>query len=191
MTLSRADATNSSVTPWYPVALKLAGRRCLVVGASEDARSRARALREAGAVVVEAAVFSPEELEQVWLAVLAVRDPALAERMDRECAARRIFFAAVDEPAFGSYAHLALARAGNVTVAIGTNGEAPALARRLRELFDDLFARSGLAAFAERHAALRRLTPPERRREVLGADVRDVRLEGALVLPARSDPNAE
>ncbi len=177
------------MTPWFPVALKLEGRRCLVVGSSEEARSRARALGEAGAVVVEKADFAPADLDEVWLAVLADRDAELAARMDRECAARRIFFAAVDEPRFGSYSHLALARAGNVVVAVGTNGEAPALARRLRELLQDLFARSGLAAFAERHAALRRLTPPERRREVLGADVRDVRLEGELVLPARTAPN--
>jgi siroheme synthase (precorrin-2 oxidase/ferrochelatase) len=179
-----------SVTSWFPVALKLEGRRCLVVGTSEDARGRARALAEAGATVVATGGFSPADLEGAWLAVLADRDAELAERMDRECEARRIFFAAVDEPRFGSYSHLALARAGDVVVAIGTNGEAPALARRLRELFQELFARSGLAAFAARHAALRRLTPPERRRDVLGADVRDVRLEGELVLPAPPEPHA-
>jgi len=178
------------MTPWFPVALKLGGRRCLVVGTSEDAQGRARALTEAGAVVVAAAAFSPADLDGVWLAVLADRDVELAARMDRECEQRRIFFAAVDEPRFGSYSHLALARAGDVVVAIGTNGEAPALARRLRELFQAMFARSGLAAFVARHAALRRLTPPERRRDVLGADVRDVRLEGELVLPVRAEPNA-
>lgn len=177
------------MTTWFPVALKLEGRRCLVVGTSEEARSRARALADAGAAVSVSTSFSPADLDGAWLAVLADRDVELAARMDRECEARRVFFAAVDEPRFGSYSHLALARAGNVVVAIGTNGEAPALARRLRELFQDLFARSGLAGFAERHAALRRLTPAERRRDVLGADVRDVRLEGELVLPARPEPS--
>ncbi|HTQ04923.1 MAG TPA: NAD(P)-dependent oxidoreductase [Polyangiaceae bacterium] len=190
MTDLGANATATGVAPWFPVALKLGGRRCLVVGTGEEAHARARALTEAGAAVLEKTSFSPEDLDGVWLAVLADRDAALAARMDAECEARRIFFAAVDEPRFGSYSHLALARAGHVVVAIGTNGEAPALARRLRELFEDLFARSGLAAFAERHAALRRLTPPERRRDVLGADVRDVRLEGELVVPG-GDPKPD
>ena len=98
----------------------------------------------------------------------------------------RIFFVAVDDPSCGSFAHLALARAGNVTVAIGTNGEAPALARRLRELLSELFEHADLAGFAARHAELRRATPPAERREVLGADVRDVRLDGQLVLPPRA-----
>jgi siroheme synthase (precorrin-2 oxidase/ferrochelatase) len=171
------------VTHWLPVALRLQGRRCLVVGTSDDASARAKALGEAGAEVVHVHEFSPGDLDGVWLAVLADRNRELAERMHRECEEQRIFFAAVDEPAFGSFAHLAIARAGHVVAAVGTNGEAPALARRLREILQELFERSGLATFAARHAELRRLTPPEQRREVLGDDVRDVRLEGELVLP--------
>jgi len=173
------------MTFWLPVALKLEGRRCLVVGEGEDADGRARAFAEAGAEVVRAATFAPELLEGVWLAVLSTRDREQAAQMDRECDARRIFFSAVDEPAFGTYSHLALARAGTVTVAVGTNGEAPALARRLRELVEGLFARANMAEFAAQHAELRRATPPAERREVLGNDVRDVRLDGELVLPRR------
>jgi siroheme synthase (precorrin-2 oxidase/ferrochelatase) len=188
VTRSGPDATKRRVTPWFPVALKLRERRCLVVGSGEEAEARARALAEAGAVVARAARFSPGDLAGVWLAVLADRDEEAADQMARECEARRIFFAAVDDPRVGSYSHLALARAGSVVAAIGTNGEAPALARRLRELFQALFARADLGRFAARHAELRRATPPAKRREVLGEHVRGVRLEGELVLP--SDPDA-
>lgn len=173
------------MTFWLPVALKLEGRRCLVVGEGEDADGRARAFTEAGAEVVRAATFAPELLDGVWLAVLSTRDREQAARMNLACEDRRIFFAAVDEPAFGTYSHLALARAGTVTVAVGTNGEAPALARRLRELFEGLFRRANLAEFAAKHAELRQRTAAGDRREVLGNDVRDVRLEGELVLPRR------
>jgi siroheme synthase (precorrin-2 oxidase/ferrochelatase) len=176
------------VALWLPVALRLEGRRCLVVGRNEDAAARARTLGEAGASVLHAREFVPADLEGTWLVVLTEREPELAERMQRECDARRIFFCAVDEPKVGSFAHLALARAGTVTAAIGTNGEAPALARRLRELLQELFDRAGLAAFAARHAELRRATASERRRDVLGDDVRDVRLEGELVLPDAGTP---
>lgn len=176
------------MTFWFPVALKLRGRRCLVVGEGEDADGRVRAFAEAGAEVVRAATFAPELLDGVWLAVLSTRDREQAAQMDRECEVRRIFFVAVDEPAFGTYSHLALARAGTVTVAVGTNGEAPALARRLRELFEGLLQRANLADFAQKHAILRQATPPAERRDVLGNDVRDVRLEGELVLPRRTPP---
>lgn len=172
---------------WYPVALKLAGRRCLVVGRGAEAEARTRALLEAGADVLQRETFALADLEGVWLVVLAEQDAELAERIDRACEERRIFYAAVDDPRVGSYSHLALARAGTVVAAIGTNGEAPALARRLRELLAGLFARAGLGEFAERHAALRRATPSAARRAVLGEDVREVRLDGELVLPERAD----
>ena len=191
MTLERADGTKSVVTPWFPVALRLRGRRCLVVGTGDEANGRVRALAEAGAEVVSVALFNPSDLEGVWLAVLADRDGEAADRMARECETRRIFFCAVDDPRVGSYSHLALARAGNVVVAIGTNGEAPALARRLRELFQELFERAGLARFAERHAELRRSTRSEDRRAVLGAHVEGVRVAGELVLPHDDAPHRD
>jgi uroporphyrin-III C-methyltransferase/precorrin-2 dehydrogenase/sirohydrochlorin ferrochelatase len=177
------DASAALVTPWFPIALRLRDRRCLVVGSGAEAEARARALAAAGAAVVRVARFSSADLDGVWLAVLTDRDTAIADEMARECDARRIFFAAVDDPRVGTYSHLALARAGSVVVAIGTNGEAPALARRLREILQALFERAGLARFAERHAELRRATPGPERAAVLGAHVKDVRFEGELLLP--------
>jgi siroheme synthase (precorrin-2 oxidase/ferrochelatase) len=183
VTLRTVNARDFNVVPWFPVALKLRGRRCLVVGSSDEAAARARALAEAGADVVRVPQFSPPDLDGVWLAVLGDRNPELADRLDQACEERRIFFAAVDDTRVGSYSHLAIAKAGSVICAIGTHGDAPALARRLRELLQGLFERANLAAFTERHAALRRATPSERRREVLGADVAEIRIDGELVLP--------
>jgi siroheme synthase-like protein len=172
------------VKPVFPVALKLDGRACLVVGTGEEARARAAALELAGAKVVSIERrFVPEDLDGIWLAVLTDRDAELALFIAREAEARHVFFCAVDQPEVGSYSHVGIARAGPVFAALGTQGEVPALARRLRELLEELFATAGLAAFAERLAALRRNTPPERRREVLNAAVREVRIEGKLVVP--------
>jgi siroheme synthase-like protein len=169
----------------FPVSLKLAGKRCLVVGTGEEAKARALSLEAAGAAVLGVERdFSPEHLEGIWLAVLTDRDGELAARMARAADERRVFFCAVDQPEFGSYSHLAITRAGPLFAAIGTQGEVPALARRVRELLDELFAHAGLAAFADKLAALRRRTAPERRREVLNAAVEGVRLEGRLLLPS-------
>jgi siroheme synthase-like protein len=187
----------------YPLALKLESRRCLVVGNGVEALERARALLRSGANVRVVAgesthdlaelarlgaelvsrKYESEDLDGVWLVVLAERDAALAERLRSETEARRIFFCAVDQPSFSSFSYLAIARAGLAFAAVGTEGEAPALARRLREILEELFERSALGAFADKLAALRRRTPSDRRREVLGAAVATVRFEGELVLP--------
>jgi uroporphyrin-III C-methyltransferase/precorrin-2 dehydrogenase/sirohydrochlorin ferrochelatase len=188
----------------FPVALKLTGRSVLVVGGGEEATRRTEALLAAGARVTVASAQPNEKLLQMardarlellqrvpvaadldgrWLLVLADRNPVLADELAREAEQRALFYCAVDDSRVGSFSHLAIARAGVVFAAIGSHGEAPALARRLRELLEELFARAGLSAFAETLAELRRKTPPERRPEVLNAAVRDVRLEGELVLP--------
>jgi siroheme synthase-like protein len=194
----------------FPVALKLSGRSVLVVGGGDEAASRAEALLAAGARVTVvsdtpneklAAMAQDDRLELVrraplatdldgrWLLVLADRNPVLADELAREAEQRALFYCAVDDSRVGSFSHVAIARAGIVFAAVGSQGEAPALARRLREIFDELFARAGLAAFAERLAELRRVTPPEKRREVLDEAVRDVRLEGELVLPTAASRN--
>jgi precorrin-2 dehydrogenase/sirohydrochlorin ferrochelatase len=195
------------VAPSFPVALHLEGKSCLVVGGTLEARDRARALHEAGArveVVAETPCaelslllkelalqhqrrgFDPADLDGKWLAVLVERDLTLGARMAALCEDRRILFCATDQPQRNSYSHMALARAGVVAVAISTNGRAPALGRRLREEFERLLAESGLAAFAQKLAELRDRTPDQARREVLGAAVSDVRLDGRLVLPKDS-----
>jgi siroheme synthase (precorrin-2 oxidase/ferrochelatase) len=175
------------MTPAFPVALKLVGKRCLVVGRNEEARARAAALEAAGAAVTVVEQFSAKDLEGVWLAVLTERDAELAELVAREAETRRVFFCAVDQPGVGSYSHVAITRAGPVFAAFGSQGEAPALSRRLRELVEELFTNAGLASFAERLARLRKRTPPERRRDVLNAAVAGVRLEGSLELPELDD----
>jgi precorrin-2 dehydrogenase / sirohydrochlorin ferrochelatase len=194
----------------FPIALKLSGRSVLVVGGGDEAALRAGALLAAGArvtVISEApneklaAMGRDDRLELVrrapvptdldgrWLLVLADRNPALADELAREAEQRALFYCAVDDTRVGSFSHVAIARAGVVFAAVGSQGEAPALARRLREIFDELFARAGLAAFAERLAELRRVTPSEKRREVLDAAVREVRLDGELVLPTAASNN--
>ncbi len=193
----------------FPIALDLRDRRCLVVGQGEEAALRARSLlsegakvrvvaeqptpsvRElvgAGAEVLERA-YRSEDFDETWLVVLADRDPALADRLAHETETRRIFYCAIDDPRVGSFSHLAIARAGIVFAAIGTQGEAPALGRRLRELLTALFDRAGLADFASRHATLRRKTPAADRKTVLGADVARMELKGDLEIPssARSE----
>src|SRR5688572_23458614 len=124
------------MTSMFPIALKLVGRRCLVIGSGTEAANRAQALADAGAEVelIAANEYAESSLHGVWLCVLTERDAELAARLAQDCDARRLFFCAVDQPAFGSFSHVAIARAGSLFVGIGSSGRAPALARRMREL---------------------------------------------------------
>jgi len=184
----------------YPLNLLLDDRLCLVVGGGAEAAVRARNLLEAGARVlvvgleptpeleqlgsaglrVEARAFDEHDLDGVWLVVQVAADAALARRVGELCEARRIFFCAVDQPQSSSYAHLALVRAGSLTLAIGTEGRAPALGRRLREELSRVLGEANAAAEVERLAALRAATPSAERREVSSRAVADVHLTGSL-----------
>ncbi|HET9929820.1 MAG TPA: NAD(P)-dependent oxidoreductase [Polyangiaceae bacterium] len=187
----------------FPLALHLDDKPCLVVGSDVEARDRAAALRDAGALVeiiaqtpcpelvelaatrsvrLEQREFSPDDLNGKWLAVLVDRNNELGARLAALCDDRRILFCAVDQQQKNSFSHMALVRRGVITIAISTMGRVPALGRRLREELERVFDESGLAAFADRLAALRDATPPEKRRTVLGEVTRAVRFEGRLKL---------
>jgi precorrin-2 dehydrogenase/sirohydrochlorin ferrochelatase len=187
----------------FPVALVLDGRACLVVGSGPELASRTRALLDAharptvvssapseelralaqsGAITLHERDFEDHDLSDQWLAVLVDSNPALAARMARLAETLRVFFCAVDQPEHNSYAHMAQARAGLLTIAISTAGQAPALGRRLREELERLLEGSKMSAFVERLAELRAQTPSAQRRDVLGRAVAGVRFTGALEL---------
>jgi siroheme synthase-like protein len=184
----------------YPLNLLLDDRLCVVVGGGAEAALRVGNLLEAGARVlllgeeptpglellssprlrIEQRALDERDLDDAWLVVQTSVDGALAARLSAFCQARRVFFCAVDQPEHSSYAHLALVRAGSLTLAIGTEGRAPALGRRLREEFSRVLSEAGAADEVERLAALRAATPAAERRERLGRAVADVHFTGAL-----------
>lgn len=197
------SATSPVSRPVFPIALLLEDRACLVVGSSAEVVSRTRALLEAHARPVVVCVAPPAELRELasagqielherdfvdadldgkWLAVLVDANATLAARMAALSNAARIFFCAVDQPEHNSYAHMAQARAGLLTIAISTAGQAPALGRRLREELERLLAASKMAEFISSLAELRNRTPSADRRRVLGEAVAHVRFNGDLEL---------
>ena len=184
----------------YPLNLLLDDRKCVVVGGGAEAAARAGNLLEAGAQVlivgeeethglealtsrrlhVERRRFEERDLDDAWLVVQVTQDAELARRVGQCCQARRIFFCALDQPENSSYAHLALVRTGSLTIAIGTEGRAPALGRRLREELARVLSEAQAAEEVERLAALRAATPNAERREVLSRAVADVHFTGTL-----------
>jgi siroheme synthase-like protein len=136
----------------YPVFLKLAGRRVLVVGGGRIAAGRVPPLLAAGAevavvaplvreeiaalpVAVHRRPFEPGDLDGAWLVVAAA--PADVNRAVGAAAeARHLFVNAVDDPAAATAYTAGVLRRAGVTVAVSTEGRAPALAGLLREALE-------------------------------------------------------
>ena len=140
----------------FPVFLKLEGRRVLVVGAGPVAAGKVRPLVDAGArvtvvapdVVDEIATmappvaivrrpFEPGDVDGVWY-VVAAAPPEVNRAVAHAAEARCLFVNAVDDlESASAYAGGIVQKAG-VTLALSTDGEAPALAGLLREALEML-----------------------------------------------------
>ena len=136
----------------FPAFLKLSGRRVLVVGGGPMAASKIQALADVGARVtvvapevrpeIEAAgvtvfrrAFAAEDLDGAWF-VVAAATPEVNEQVARAAEDRRVFVNAVDDPRRASAYLGGVVRRSGMTLAISTDGEAPALAGLLREALD-------------------------------------------------------
>jgi uroporphyrin-III C-methyltransferase/precorrin-2 dehydrogenase/sirohydrochlorin ferrochelatase len=136
----------------YPVFLRLGGRPVLVVGGGEVASGKIAALLAAGAQVtvvaprvapqirgagvrVDERAFDARDLDGHWFAVAAAT-PEVNREVARAAEARRIFVNAVDDTDSASAYLGGLLRKAGVTLAISTDGRAPALAGLLREALE-------------------------------------------------------
>jgi uroporphyrin-III C-methyltransferase/precorrin-2 dehydrogenase/sirohydrochlorin ferrochelatase len=136
----------------FPVFLKLEGRKVLVVGGGAVAEAKLAGLLTAGARVTVVAPemrvgissapvvtllrpFQAEDVDGAWLVVAAA--PAEVNSEVRKAAeARGVFVNAVDDPAHGSVYTGGVVRRGGVTIAVSTEGRAPALAGLVREALE-------------------------------------------------------
>jgi uroporphyrin-III C-methyltransferase/precorrin-2 dehydrogenase/sirohydrochlorin ferrochelatase len=137
----------------FPLFLKLAGRKVLVVGGGPVAAAKVASLQEAGAEIalvapeVEPALadlaaagkisiarrsFEAADLGGVWL-VVAAATPEVNRGVAAAAESQRLFVLAVDNPTAASAYGAGALRRGGVTVAVSTDGRAPALAGLLRE----------------------------------------------------------
>jgi uroporphyrin-III C-methyltransferase/precorrin-2 dehydrogenase/sirohydrochlorin ferrochelatase len=141
-------------TSLFPAFLRLQDRPVLLVGGGPVAAAKLSALLDSGARVTVVApqirpelerpevrlvrrAFEPADLEGVWLAVAAA--PPEINRAVREAAEeRRIFLNAADDPAAASVYLGGVVRKAGVTLAVSTDGRAPALAGLLREALEAL-----------------------------------------------------
>jgi precorrin-2 dehydrogenase/sirohydrochlorin ferrochelatase len=176
---------------YYPVFLNVADRSCLVVGGGDVAARKAETLVDAGARVT---VVSPRVIEEIlsWasdgriellqrpyrpddlagrtLAYAATDDDALHERIAADARSAGVLLNVVDRTQWCDFIVPSIARRGDLTVAVSTSGQSPALARRVRLDIEALLTpeyEEAIAIFSRlRRVLSERGWPYERRREL-------------------------
>lgn len=169
--------------PAFPIDLRLAGRRALVVGGGSIAHRRVEALLHCSA---EVTVVAPEVVESIaaharagrvaWhprsfqtddcqgmnVAIAAEMDEVLGRRVYDDARRHHVLVTVTDTPELCDFYFGALARRGFVAVGVFTDGQAPGMARRLRDEFTGLLDRheeERHAHFAELRRRLQDLDP--------------------------------
>jgi siroheme synthase-like protein len=143
----------------YPVFLDLRGKRCLVTGYGWPAAEKIQGLLRAGASVTYLNAELPSGVAEligqgaiVWInrdyragdldgyfLVIAVNDDRSKNAAVRdEASEKNILFNAVDDPSRCDFAFGSVHRQGELTLAISTAGNCPALAVRLREQLEEI-----------------------------------------------------
>ena len=140
-----------------PVALRIEGRRCLVVGGGRVAEQKIAHLLEAGAdvtvvspVICEAlarahstgrltwrqGTFIPDDLAGVDLVFTATNDPLTNAQVAVLATRRHLFVNSADDPSNCTFFMTANVHRGPVTVSVSTGGSSPAVASYLRRLIE-------------------------------------------------------
>jgi PncC family amidohydrolase len=134
----RAVSTFADPLPpaFFPVALRLTGQRCVVIGNDEEARMKAASLREVGAdvrVIQDAASLSEDDLRDAFFVISTPIDAELSARLRQLAEKYRFLLCTIDQPEFGFVAMQAIVKAGPVRIAIGTGGVAPRVGKILKD----------------------------------------------------------
>ena len=138
----------------FPMFLKLTARPCVVVGAGAIAEGKIEALlqseahvtviapeglprveawAEAGEIRWKRRVYRAGDTDGAFLVIAGPNTPAVNRAVFAEANAANILCNAVDDPPFCDFFFPSIVRRGELTIAISTAGESPALAQRLRK----------------------------------------------------------
>jgi precorrin-2 dehydrogenase/sirohydrochlorin ferrochelatase len=151
---------SGETTPLFPISLKLAKRRCLVVGAGKTAEEKIATLLRCGATVIVVAPaatptikawaadekiiweqrrFDLSDLNRIFLTVVATPLTTLNKKVSEEARRRQILCNVVRERLLCDFYYPAVVRRGPLQIAISTAGYSGALAQRLRKQMETQF----------------------------------------------------
>lgn len=183
---------------YYPVALDLRDRRCLVVGGGALAAEKVEGLLRAGAIVtavhpsvtpgladlaesgriaLRLRAYRPADLAGIYLAYGAADDREMNARVAGDARAAGVLVNAVDDIPNCDFFACSIVRRGDLQIAISTNGLSPAFARWMREYLDETIPTEfgellDILAETRRAAKARGAVPPyERWQSAMSGDV--------------------
>lgn len=146
--------------PLFPMFVKLAKRRCLVVGAGKTAEEKITTLLRCGAIVVVVAPtatrtiqawahekkilweqrrFDVHDLDGIFMTLVATPEKALNKAVFEQTRQRRILCNVIRDRPLCDFYYPAVVRRGPLQIAISTAGHSGALAQRLRKQLEDQF----------------------------------------------------
>jgi siroheme synthase-like protein len=147
-------------TPFYIACLKLAGRRCVVVGGGEiglekvegllacdgdvvlvspDAVPELEQLAAEGSIEWVRREYEPADLEGAFLVVASTDSTDTNIRVFEDAERRAMLVNVVDVPPLCNFILPAILRTGPLAIAISTAGASPALAKRMKREIGSLF----------------------------------------------------
>lgn len=139
---------------YFPIALSVEGRRCVVVGGGKVAARRVTALLEAGAEVVVIApeadavirqaaaegrvqlrpeAYQASHLEGMFLVLAATDRPEVNAGVVADARARGLLCNDAEEPERGDFLVPSTVRRGDLLLSVTTGGHSPSLAGRIAE----------------------------------------------------------
>lgn len=178
--------------PLFPAFLKIAGRRCVVIGAGKIAEEKIDSLLRSAAdihVIAPQATgtvsgwaaagkirwarrkFRASDLNRAFLVIAATSSPKLHATIYKEARRRGVLCNVVDDPEHCDFYYGSVVRRGSLQIAISTEGHSPALAQRLRKKLENEFDSEYKEWLEEIGAVRKRLfaksLSSERRKELL------------------------
>jgi precorrin-2 dehydrogenase / sirohydrochlorin ferrochelatase len=148
------------VTSLFPMFVKLQGKQVLVVGAGKVAAPKIAGLLETGArirvvtlqaspavhewaragkIELELRAFSPDDLNGIFLAVVATSSRGLNERIYHEAQQLGVLCNVVDVPDLCDFFYPSIVRRGDLQIAVSTAGQSPSLAQKIRQQLENQF----------------------------------------------------
>lgn len=195
--------------------VKLEGKRCLVVGAGKvgepkigalidtgahirviavDASETVHEWANAGKITLEVRAFAAEDLDGIFLAVVATAASSLNDSIYREAQKRGVLCNVVDVPELCDFYYPAVVRRGDLQIAISTSGQSPSLAQKLRQQLERQFG-PGYARWVAELGETRKLVlasdlDSERKRDLLLSLASREALKAALAEEAAKNESA-
>ncbi len=144
----------------FSMFLKLAGRRCLVVGGGLVAEAKIESLLRSGAAPLVVApkatskvaqwasehkllwrpvAFHPADLDGIFLVIAATSSTEINDLVFQEATRRAVLCNVVDDPERCDFYCPAVVRRGQLQIAVSTGGLSPALSQRIRYDLEERF----------------------------------------------------